>query len=252
MLIRRQSLTVLVAIIAVAGLGACGGGGSDNVAMVGHTPITRDALDHWTAVLGASDFYEHVGKRAPAGLVPDAPSTSSCVKAAESLIPPRSQVKPSRAVNAAHCRELYRAVREQALGFLIAAQWRLAEGREHGIVVSDTDVAKALQRQKDERSSMPGAFAAYLADRGRSLADNRFELRQSLVTDRLIAKLRQEHPGGGLRYAVGRLAKGQVEGRANTDCQAGYIVPECKQYRATTTQSGRSPAVIMEEMSKFY
>jgi hypothetical protein len=246
----RKILAALVAVGSIAGLAACGGGGSPTVARVGQAAITRDALDHWTAALGASDFYEHLGKRPPAGLIPDAPSTSSCVKAADKLSPPRTQVKQSRPENAARCRELYRAVRAQALGYLIAAQWRLAEGRARGIHVSDADVDKALQRQKHEVETAPGGFAGYLLNRGRSLADDRFELRQSLVTDKLIATLSREHPKQGMRYAFAQLAKGQVEGRTKTNCKAAYVVPECRQYRATT-KPGRSPAVIMEEMSKF-
>jgi hypothetical protein len=253
-----QHLASAATILFVAlWIAACGSSepGSVAVIKVDGSPITRATFSHWMSVLVAGDNLEHVGHRAPKGLVSDPPDYRACKAAVESIGPPKGALAApldSKRIGL-QCRQLYEGVKEQTAGFLIQALWSAKEAARSGVVVSGREVEQGLAGAKAEYETR-ASFEAFLADNGRTVADERFLIRQSLLAERLEAQRRR---------VLGRTVKGkEALGRAllesyaesikkrsaRTECSRGYVIRECSTYRQTGSAEP-SPAVVLEQIA---
>jgi hypothetical protein len=244
---RPRAALFAISLIA-ATLAACGsvsrpGIGADNVAEIGNTPITKATLSHWMSALAGSDFYEHTGKRAPKGLVSDPPNYAICVSAVQALSP-----SIARGQLDLKCRQLYTAIKAQALSYLITAQWQIEEGAERHIFVTEGQELQMLKRLKAEQFPRPGEFATYLANRDWTLSDERHEVKQNLTASKLLAKLEQQDPTGGRQAAFKLLATSATKRSGRTRCRSGYLVPGCREYKKTRESSAPSASVIIEQI----
>jgi hypothetical protein len=268
-LVRRASI-LLVVLLAVTGLVACGstrtnsttsgntassnaansstaGGSGEVVARVGEAPITKAALNQWMTALAGQDYYSLSGKHTvPEGLVSDPPNYASCVSHVEAAVghPKSGQFVPSAAQLLDKCRELNQAVKIQALSFLVRAQWTIALDRELGLTVSDAEVAKGVARVKAQYPTA-AAFEEYLASHRWTLANQTLETELSLLGEKF---LHQVEAGGKTEYAK-FIAAGQ-RWSMKTECNPGYVVMYCAQYKAgTKLYPGKPPAVLMEQVA---
>jgi hypothetical protein len=251
-----QHLAGAATILFVASwIAACGSRepGSVAVIKVDGSPITRATFSHWMSVLVAGDNLEHVGHRAPKGLVSDPPNYRACKAAVESIGPPTGALAAPLDSIGLQCRQLYEGVKEQTAGFLIQALWSAKEAARSGVVVSGREVERGLAGAMAEYETR-ASFEAFLADNGRTLADERFLIRQSLLAERLEAQRRR---------VLGRTVKGKEalgrallesyaesikERSAHTECGRGYVVRECSTYRQTRAAEP-SPAVVLEQIA---
>jgi hypothetical protein len=191
------------------------------------------------------DINEISGQIAPAGLVSDPPNYSACVsvlaKAVAIWTP--SRPKPSAALLRTKCKELSEVIKLQALKYLVASQQSIALAADQGITVSDEEVKQWFERKKAAQFSTDAEFRQYLADRGWTLGDDLFLVRQNLISN----KLRQKAAAGGSRV-LAQLERAERDWTTKTTCHAGYVVEGCKQYNATKQVSTRPPDLVLEEL----
>jgi hypothetical protein len=160
----RAMSAIATAVLAIAGLTACGGGGSQSsseqskaaasqvVARVNGTPITRAEVSHWMTTLAGRDYYSVSHKLAtPAGLVSDPPNYARCVAKLESVEARQSET----AVQLLNkCRQLYQALRIQATSYLVGALRGIGIAHELGVDVSEAAATRRYQEASArERSS---------------------------------------------------------------------------------------------------
>lgn len=233
----------LVAVVLSAGVVVSCGGVSDTVvARVGETPITRSSVDHWMRVLVAGDYHAELTKPAPDGLVSDPPDYGACVRAANGLVPTRSPE-----VTASLCRELYQAVKLQAVGLLADVLWHISDAREHGETLpTAVEVARTLERLRQRESQTPGQFARYLSERHLTVADESYLLERNLLSQKLVKRVQ----GQGLKQAAySRIAEEySAKWTARTSCQPGYVAEPCKQYQGAQ-QGGPSPNSVLLKLA---
>lgn len=242
-------LFALFCLAAVSGCGAGGGATDSSIAEVGTTPITRAALDHWMASIVGSDYFTHVGSRAPTGLVSDPPNYERCATAARQISPkrPGSQAVVSAEQLASYCHQLYQAIKQQALSVLIAFARRDREGAEQGVDPSEAEIDRVEAQQFPRR----GELQAYLAERDWTPSDEIAALKHEVTSTRLLEKFRRQHPGGDWEQELGASFKAHTKKwAAETSCRPGYVVSECKQPTVAKTNPGLSAAILLEDLAR--
>jgi hypothetical protein len=244
--IRARPASALAAVaLATLALAACAGSGGKVVATVGKAQITQATLNHWMATMVAGDYRELNSQRSPAGLVSDPPDYPRCVAAAK-RIPTRSAKRLSESELRLKCRQLYAAVQEQALTFLISALWSVERAAEHKERVSEAEISSALGTLRSSQWPNPAQFRRYLADERRSVADERYLLKRNLLNQKAAERLKAQT--GGQQQALVKLVTSEdARWASRTDCKPGYRSTQCKQYQGT---SGVAPsaAVLVEQL----
>jgi len=219
-----------------------GCGGSDNVVQIrgaADASISRAMLDHWMQAMAGADFRTSIGAEGPRGLVSEPADYSRCFEAAK-LVAPRSffnQLRPSARKLDQSCHALYRSVKAQSLGFLISAEWTIAEGAEHGIALSHADVERAFEQLRKRDYPTEQRLHDYLAERHWSLSDLFYQLKVNLLAARLtprIAPHLASTGSDGQAYAQ-LVRQRQRRFLARTTCRPGYVVPGCREYRGSTS-----------------
>ncbi len=250
----RGAAALLATAFVITIAAGCGG---TTVVRIDGTPntISAAALDHWMRALVGSDFRETIGAEGPQGLVAEPADYSRCIDAAK-LVAPRSffnQLRPSRATLNERCHQLYRAVKQQALHFLISAQWANVEAAERGLEISDADVQRELGRIRKTRYPSEPELRRYLAERQWSLADLLYELRHEVLVRRLWPRSITVADEAGGKFGYEKL---QAEHRssltARTKCARSYVVPGCDSYHGGQSTSPQPDSVIEDLVHQNY
>jgi hypothetical protein len=242
-----RALAGLVLSAAVLAAGCGGGGGNDVVARVGGYSITRGMLNRWMSNEVGEDYYLTSTHRVPAGLVSEPPNYKRCVAALKGVapFPGKGQPRQPTALElASKCQQLHRAIKEQALDFLISAYGSTAFAASRGIRVSDQETRRSLAEIQAERFPRKGVLAQYLANRNRSYADQLFYVKVNLITQRLLAHVK---PGDAQAFA-----KLSVEAkRVPVSCSKGYVVHGCKEFRESSASSGTPASILLQEIARW-
>lgn len=248
-------LPMLVSLcLAVACLTACGGGGvsGDVVAQVGSTAITKTEVNHWMTTLIGGDYYEVSHKHTvPAGLVSEPANYASCEAKLEAGAAHAATrlAKLTAAQLLTKCRQLYQALKQQAVAYLVEAQWLIDLAGEEGVTASNQEVNQLFGRVKAEYPS-EAKLQQFLASNRRSVADEMLVVKLDVLRE----KLSQKAAAGG-KQALLKLIEDGRKWTAKTNCSSGYVVPHCKQYEgeaAAARESGSahpSAAVLLEQVA---
>ena len=245
--ITRRILVFITVSLVATGLAACGGGTfGEVVAQVGEYSITRAEVSHWMSTLAGGDFIEvSKGHTVPAGLVSEPPNYAACVARLEAVAvsPATGRPKPTAAQLLSKCRQLYQALRLQALSFLVESKWMIGLYGEEGLKVTDAEVVQLFKRIEAELSPKE-EFQQYLARRRRSLSDELFIVKLDVLRQKAAQKL---NTGG--KQMLAEFTEAGRRWTARTSCRAGYVVQHCKQYTGQSAPSLASPAVLLEQVA---
>jgi len=241
-------------------LSACGGGEAKLtgtvIAKVGDAQITKPTLDHWMWSILGGDYFDITSRTAPRGLLNSPPRFATCVRELTPIVPRhRGASTFTTAQLKEKCAQLYDAIKEQTLTFLINAQINISQGAANGVSISDQEVDDALQRVRAEQFPKAGELVAYLSRRHQSIADERFLLKLDLLNEKshpkIVASIRK---GGGTPQEMARrFAAYTARLAAATNCRPGYVVARCRQYPYKTDRPyrGRSPASLLLEIGRW-
>jgi hypothetical protein len=234
---RRDRLRVLTAFgtgLAVLALGTgCGGGsakGKDVAAEVAGQEITAATLKHWIpieAVISKESVPTHPTQ---AGEVPDPPRYTACIaytrKAGSAGT--QSPAKMSTKQLEMQCRQRYESVRKHMLQILITFRWLAAEATAQGVEVSDQEVDAAFARFTTEYFKDAAGLRRFLKFTGATLQDERLIVKMDQLSSKLQRKVLQER---GIAGAGRFFQEFPRRWTAKTECNSGYVIPECKQYK---------------------
>jgi hypothetical protein len=222
----------------VLGVLACGDTSEDaTVATVGkHTKVSRATLNHWMELTLGGDYRPLFHASFPAGLVSDPPDYERCTRASAAIPEVPGKPKLTADQRRLKCRQLYPAIKEQALNSLLSSLWIREEARELGVSEPrGTEVATRLRAYIAHDFKSPAEFREVIAQQHRSLSDVRYTIQstllQSSIADRLKAQAAQL--GGQSQAALYKLVvQNNAKWQARTSCSAGYRSSQCKQYRS--------------------
>jgi foldase protein PrsA len=254
------------ALCAFLGISGCGGVPGNAVVQVGGSAITRVTFNHWMEVAFASRSTGAPGKP----IVPEPPSYTACVAhlAATSAKPPKGRSKPTTAQLKAECAAQYQASRQQVLGFLISADWLIGEAPSLGIKLTDAEVRRRFVTLEKQEFPTSAKFEKFLASTRYTVSDlllrvklamlqqkieQRATQRSGKITPARIsryynenkshfghqtlaqaqASIKRQLTAQGQQTALAAFVKEfQRRWKAKTDCRAGFVMQDCKQYKA--------------------
>jgi hypothetical protein len=197
---------------------AQGAAPSGLAAIVGKTPITVAAFDHWLQVVVAS----HTTKSNTPPILPDPPNFTNCIaqaKASGKLAGATTQRLK------ADCEQLYRVDTDQVMDYLIKSDWLIAAGTKAHVLPSQAEVLANFNAQKARQFKSASAFAAFLAASKQTQADIMLRIKTGRI-ESLLAKR-----AGGDKQLLDQLSKQYVP---ETHCAAAYVNPDCAEYRASS------------------
>jgi hypothetical protein len=240
------ALAALIPILLLAGCGAT----SDSITHIEGSSqrFSKPMLDHWMRAVVANDFRTSIGTKAPRGLVSEPADYAECAEAAKKVVPRTytGKLKLTDAEISRKCHELYRAIKAQAMGYVLSVQWVILQARQQGLHLSAAELHREFLRFRKEAFGSPARYLKYLHERGMVLSDTLYQLRRNVFVTWLLPKFKErvKRAGGGLKtYA--RLAFARYHGLiAKTSCKAGYVMEDCKEYRAPATPAPSPDAII--------
>jgi hypothetical protein len=257
--LRARALAAVTTLLVVSGIAGCGGGTSkglsgDVIARVGSAEIARATLNHWMATVVGGDYFQVEGTTVPAGLVSDPANYAGCVASLKAYTqePPGRLAQPSSSWLMSKCVQLQKAVKLQALEYLIKAAVVLGRNAEAGMTVTTAEVDAEFRRLRTELFPTDAELRTYLAERRWSLADELFLVKKNLLTTKLRAKIEEMFAShGGFAAVVNYSHAAAAKWTAKTDCRAGYVTVGCKQDHGAEL-SGPSPNVLLEAVARFH
>ena len=162
---RRLPLTLsLVALLpASAGLAACGGVPGNAVAEVDGESIQKTQFDSWMSVAAKA------GGQGSAS-VPDPPEYTKCIADKRKAQPkPAKGEKPvAESELEDQCKQEYDAIRDRVMQLLVNAEWIEGEAKEQDVTVSDAEVRKAFDAQKQQNFPKEADYTNFLKQSGQT------------------------------------------------------------------------------------
>lgn len=184
--------------VLVLGIGAAVGGcGGDNVpengvAKVadadGDGVITTAAFDRWVAIAARRSAQAQAPGAAPTPVF-DAPNFTRCVASKQKTAPKPEKGKPKTTgvEFKTQCRQEWELLRDQALGYLVAAEWVRGEAKARDITLSDEDVDQAFAAQKQQAFPKPADYEKFLKQSGSTEDDLRAQIEIEQLQQKLVA-----------------------------------------------------------------
>ena len=223
------------------------------VARIGPYTVTKAVLSQWmTETLGA-DYYEVATHQVHSGLVSEPANYAACVAGLKTLTPipgkGKPQPQPTEAQLMKKYEQLYETIKLQALGYLVSTYWSQYFDAKHGLQVSAAEVRRGLKQMMAEYPK-PGQFTRLLAQYRRTLSQQTFIIRASLLQRKL---LNETHQPGGLA-TVAALAKEAESPAYLAVCTKGYVVEHCQGFKApprfSNTNNG-APDLLLTEIARW-
>jgi foldase protein PrsA len=172
-------------------LSACGGGGvpGNAVVSIGGDSIKTTEFDHWMQV-AAKTQQQQTGATG-AVQVPDPPTYAKCIanKKATAAKPAKGQPKPTDATYKTQCVQEYNALRDQVMQFLISSAWIEGESYDNGVKISDTDVKKEFDKQRQQSFPKDSDYLTFLKTSGYVQEDLLYRIKVQDLSTKLRAKI---------------------------------------------------------------
>jgi hypothetical protein len=229
--VRRLICALAVTSLSVIGLSACGGIAGDAVVAVNGTPITKATFDHWMHIAASPSSADTGGKT----VVPEPPDYATCIAnlAASASKLEKGKKTPDSSELKSRCEQRYKALESSVLDYLISADWVIDEGTSLGIKLSDAEVKHEFVKETAAAFPQATKFRAYLRSSGESVSDVLLSVKLRLLGQRIEQKLIDRKPAKQRQAAFDAfVSRFRKKWKAKTECRPGYIVEDCRQYKA--------------------
>lgn len=150
--------------------------------------ITTEDFNHWMTIAANRSGQTPGSDPIP---VPDPPEFTKCIanKKKTAPKPAKGQPKTTDAQYKEQCKQEWEGLRDQVLGFLLAAQWVKGEAQEQDITVSKQDIDKAFAEQKKQAFPKDADYKKFLEESGSTEEDIRFQLEVEQLQQKLVQKI---------------------------------------------------------------
>jgi foldase protein PrsA len=173
-------------------LSACGGGGGvpgNAVIKIGSDPIKTTEFNHWLQV-AATTQQQQTGATGKAA-IPQPPEFTGCIanKKKTATKPAKGQPTPTDATYKAQCKQEYESLRDSVLQFLISSAWIEGESHDKGVKLSDADVKKEFDKQRQQSFPKDKDYAAFLKSSGYVQEDLLYRIKVQNLSQKLRTKI---------------------------------------------------------------
>lgn len=243
----RRRLALLVALALAPA--ACGGGSRSHrsadgvhasaplvgtghgvvVARIGTAAISLATYEHWMAIGAAT-----VEMPKPTGPLPKVveyvpPEFTACVAQLRANAPSSTLTAPLRA----QCRRTYKGIQARILNFLITGYWLRGEAAEQHASVSEAEVRNEFDEERRAHYPTAASFRRVQEASRQTVSDLMFAVETRMLSAKLLEKFRSTHSKGKSEQATIAAFNKSVRSTwaLKTNCQPGYVVPDCEQYK---------------------
>ncbi|HMJ33318.1 MAG TPA: peptidyl-prolyl cis-trans isomerase [Baekduia sp.] len=159
------------------------------VVKIGSDAIKTSEFDHWLQVAATTQQQQTgaVGKAA----IPQPPEFTSCIatKKKTAAKPAKGQPKPTDATYKAQCKQEYESLRDSVMQFLISSAWIEGESHDKGVKLSDADVKKEFDKQRQQSFPKDKDYAAFLKSSGYVQEDLLYRIKVQNLSQKLRTKI---------------------------------------------------------------
>jgi foldase protein PrsA len=181
---RKSLLTLMAAALGVAAIAGCGNDvPAGAVAKVGDATISQEEFDKWLSIAVKGQA------QGGAAAVPDPPDFQKCVAAKKKTPVPQGQERPSDDALKKQCKTEFDNVKREVMQFLIQAEWVQQEAEEQDIEITDQEIKRALEDQKQQAFQNDKQYEEFLASSGMKEDDVLFRVRLSQLQQKLTEKV---------------------------------------------------------------
>jgi hypothetical protein len=217
------------------------------VAKLGPYTITKSLLNQWMIEKAADDFYEVATHPAPPHLVSEPANYPACIDTLEKITPTPGH--PNTTELTQKCHELYESIKTQTLQFLLSSYWELNFFAHHGIDVTNQETQQTFEKIKKESYPTKKALQTLLQNRGRTLTQELFIVKNDALQQRTEQLLHHNK-----QQATQILNEAKTQQNTAT-CKPQYTANHCTNYKPPTnkypTTSTSAPSVLMEEIARW-
>ncbi|HEY2142007.1 MAG TPA: hypothetical protein VGG98_08105 [Solirubrobacteraceae bacterium] len=209
------------------------------MAQVGGSSITKAELDHWIPIEAILTHELRPRKSVPRGVVPDPPDYGACILYLKTV--PQKAIERGAHSTAAQlrsqCQQRYQMLRQTVLNFLITTEWLIGEGTEQGLKATDAEIKHRFEQVKKAEFPRKGEFERQLVLTGETMSDQLFRAKVKVLSINLereiLTKRGLTHQQRTQAYVKFFTEAFPTKWIARTSCRAGYVVPNCKQYKGS-------------------
>jgi foldase protein PrsA len=188
---RRYAALLGAFFVLPLALSACGDSGLPGNAVVdiGGDTIKTSTFDHWLKVAATSQ-QQQTGATGAVTL-PDPPNYTKCIanKKKTATKPAKGQPTPTDKTYKTQCTQEYTALRDQVMQFLITSAWIEGESHDRGVKISDTDVKKDFDKQRQQSFPKDTDYSAFLKSSGYVQEDLLYRIKVQDLTNKLRTKI---------------------------------------------------------------
>jgi foldase protein PrsA len=186
----RSFLALGATLLCGGALVACGDSvPSGAIAKVADVTISKASFAHWLLVAQKSQ----IAATAPGSVAPplDSPNFTACVAFHQQNDPkpPKGTPNPTPASLKTACQQSYTGAMQQAVPFLITADWLQGEAADQDIKVTAAAIATMLKTIEAQMFKTPAALQAFLTQSGETNDDLLYRVRIETLRDKLQKKI---------------------------------------------------------------
>jgi foldase protein PrsA len=168
-----------------AAVAACGGVPGNAVATVDGDSIDKTDFNHWLSVAAKTSGQ-------PGAAVPDPQNDyRNCVAAKRKATPQpaKGQPKVTDAQLKTQCKQEYTQLRQSVLQLLISFKWIEGEADKMGLKVTDAEVKKAFDQQRQQSFPKDADYQKFLKTSGYTEDDIKLRIRSDLLGNKIREKV---------------------------------------------------------------
>ncbi len=155
---------------------------SGAVANIDGEIIEREDFDHWLGAAAA-------GTQPPGGggevVVPDPPEYTECVAAKKQQPVPPGSKKPTDDQLKQQCEQEFDSLKQQVMQFLISAEWIQQEAEARDIEVTDEEIQKQFEDQKNQSFPNEKDYQQFLETSGQTEDDLLFRVKLDVLSNKV-------------------------------------------------------------------
>jgi foldase protein PrsA len=179
---RLISLLAAAAALPVAIAGCGNDVPSGAVANVDGEIIEQEDFDHWLGAAAAGTQPPGSGGEVA---VPDPPEFTECIAAKQQQPAPPGSKKPTDAELKTQCEQEYDALKQQVMQFLISAEWIQQEAEARDIEVTDEEIQKQFEDQKNQSFPNEKDYQQFLETSGQTEEDLLFRVKLDVLSNKV-------------------------------------------------------------------
>jgi foldase protein PrsA len=210
-------------------LSACGDSGVPGNAVVdiGGDTIKTSAFDHWFKVAATTQAQQ--SGATGAATIPDPPNYAKCIAAKKKTAPKpaKGQPNPTDATYKKQCAQEYSSLRDSVMQFLITSAWIEGESHDRGVKVSDTDVKKDFDKQRQQSFPKDKDYLSFLKSSGYVQEDLLYRIKIQDLTNKLRTKILE---------GTDKVSNAQIADYYNKN-KSRFSVPEKRDIRIVLTKT---------------